>query len=199
MAAKMQDIFGPGSNVQGRVFRSLDQLAPVIEACKLLELRVVLTSGTFDLLHVGHGRYLEQAKQRGDVLVVGVDSDGKVRKKKGPHRPVVHEDERMEIVCQNRSVDLVYLKQETDPKWHLIKAVRPDVLIATQETYGAGELEALKEYCGEVVVLESQATTSTTARVRSILIGPVEAVKERLRAAVEDVNAFLDNLTGGGT
>ena len=82
MSRIMHDIFGPGSNVKGRIFQDYNQLAEKIASCKQLGLKIVLTSGTFDLFHVGHSRYLEKAKQYGDFLVVGVDSDKKVKGKK---------------------------------------------------------------------------------------------------------------------
>lgn len=196
MPERMHDIFGPGSNVSNRVVSDMSILQRRVTACRELGLKVVLTSGTFDLFHVGHSRYLEQAKECGDVLIVGVDSDGKVKKKKGPHRPVVPEGERMEILCHSRYVDLVVLKGADEERWLAIRTVRPDVLVATKETYSDEDLVSLKDLCGKVVVLEPQATTSTTARIRSMLVGPIEQVKARLRAAFQDVEGFLDTLTG---
>lgn len=194
---KVHDIFGPGSNFEGRVFRNYDRLSEQIESCKRIGLRIVLTSGTFDLFHVGHSRYLEKAKEHGDILVVGVDDDEKVREKKGAHRPIVGQEERMEILCHSRHVDIVFLKQAKDPKWHLIKVVRPATLIATKRIYGnENDLDDLREFCGKVVILESQASTSTTAKIRNILIGPVEKIKEKLKATTEEVCIFLDDLTG---
>jgi len=197
MSRIIHDIFGPGSNVKGRIFQDYNQLAEKIASCKQLGLKIVLTSGTFDLFHIGHSRYLEKAKQHGDFLVVGVDSNDKVKKKKGPHRPIVNEEERMEILCHNRHIDIVFLKQAKDPQWHLIKTVRPDVLIATKREYEEKELDGIREFCGDVILLESQATTSTTAKVRSILVEPADEIKERLKAVVEEVYKFLDDLTGG--
>jgi len=193
----MHDIFGPGSNVKGRIFQDYNQLAEKIASCKQLGLKIVLTSGTFDLFHVGHSRYLEKAKQYGDFLVVGVDSDKKVKGKKGPHRPIVNEEERMEILCHSRHVDIVFLKQVEDPKWHLIKTIRPGILIATEREYKEKDLDDLREFCGDIILLKSQAITSTTAKVRSILIEPADKIKERLKTVVEEVYKFLDDLTGG--
>lgn len=197
MSRIMHDIFGPGSNVKGRIFQDYNQLAEKIASCKQLGLKIVLTSGTFDLFHVGHSRYLEKAKQYGDFLVVGVDSDKKVKGKKGPHRPIVNEEERMEILCHSRHVDIVFLKQVEDPKWHLIKTIRPGILIATEREYKEKDLDDLREFCGDIILLKSQATTSTTAKVRSILIEPADKIKERLKTVVEEVYKFLDDLTGG--
>jgi D-beta-D-heptose 7-phosphate kinase/D-beta-D-heptose 1-phosphate adenosyltransferase len=193
----MHDLFGPGSNVKGRIFKNYEELAKVIANCRGLGLKIVLTSGTFDFRHTGHERYLEKAKENGDILIVGVDSDEKVKARKGPHRPVVPEDERMEGLCHCRHVDLVFLKQQGDEKWQLTKTIKPDILIATAETYDQSQIEELKKICGEVVVLEPQATTSTTARIRRVLIGPVSEIKERLKNAIGEVFSFLDEVADG--
>jgi len=197
MTEIIHDIFGPGSNIKGRIFRDYVQLAEKISSCKKLGLKIVLTSGAFDLSHIGHSRYIEKAKEQGDILVVGVDSDDKVKGRKGPHRPIVGEEERMEILCHCRHVDMIFLKQVKESKWRFIKTVRPDVLITSQREYKRKDLDDLNEYCGKVILLKSQATTSTTAKIRRILIEPANEIKKRLREAVEEVCGFLDDLTGG--
>ena len=185
------DLFGPGSNIDKRRVANQRQLEVIIKSLKTLGLKIVLTQGTYDLVHIGHARYFEEAKKHGEVLIVGVDSDAKVRARKGPDRPVVPEAERLEMVTHLRSVDLVYLKEHTAPKWHLIKLVRPDVLIATKETYTKDELRQLKKYCGKVVVLTPQATTSTSAKIRLMQIGTAKklekALTPRLMQTIQDV------------
>ena len=198
MTSRMHDIFGPGSNINVRILKDYNRIKEIVDCCKGLGLKIVLTSGTFDLFHVGHSRYLEQAKQYGDVLIVGTDSDEKVKKIKGPSRPIVAENERMEILCHCRHVDMVFLKELDDPKWHLIKTLRPDVLITTQGTHNENELVELRQHCGEIMVLESQATTSTTAKIRSIMIGPANKIKEKLESTISELRNFLDNLTRSG-
>jgi D-beta-D-heptose 7-phosphate kinase/D-beta-D-heptose 1-phosphate adenosyltransferase len=205
MNSAFKDVFGPGSNFAGRFIRNYIELTTKVIAMKNLGLKVVLTSGTFDLLHVGHSRYLEQGKILGDILVVGVDSDRKVKIRKGENRPIVPEEERLEVLCHLRHVDLVVLKQPDDPHWHLIKAVCPNVLLTTKGTYNPEEIEQLKEFCGEVVVLEPQAETSTSAKIRLLLVMHATEVKRRLEEATENVVAQLksvrelvDGLFGGG-
>ena len=196
------DIFGLGSNVTKRVISDYDEIAEKIEACRKLGLRIVLTSGTFDIYHEGHARYLEKAKAEGDILIVGVDNDDKVRRRKGTNRPMVTEGSRMEILCHCRHVDLVFLKKDGDPKWGLIKTIRPDVLIATQRTYSEDQIKELAEFCGEVKVLEPQAATSTTAIIRNVLVGmakgTVEEAEEKLKSAVEEIIGILGKLKVGG-
>ncbi len=178
--AAIRDPFGPGSNVERRILTDIEKLKKMVESLKTLGLKVVLTQGTYDLVHIGHARYFEAAKKHGDILIVGVDSDEKVRARKGPERPVVPENERLEMVTHLRYVDAVYLKPHKAPKWHVIKTVCPDILIATKETYSAAELKELKKYCGKVVVLNPQATTSTSAKIRRLQISTAKKLEQSL-------------------
>ena len=89
---------------------------------------VVFTNGVFDILHVGHVRYLQQARALGDALIVGLNSDRSVRANKGPDRPVTPEHERSEILAALRAVDAVVLFDEDTPG-RLIEALQPDVLV----------------------------------------------------------------------
>ncbi|QQS19566.1 adenylyltransferase/cytidyltransferase family protein [Candidatus Saccharibacteria bacterium] len=163
-------VMGYGSNPEARFIQDHEKLRLYVEALKTLGMKIVLTSGTFDLIHVGHARYMERAKSYGDVLIVGVDSDAKVKLRKGPTRPIVPEQERVQMLAYLRSVDLITSKQPDDPKWTLIKLVQPDVLVATAETYTDKELKKLEDLCGKVVVLAPQATTSTSAQIRRMQI-----------------------------
>jgi D-glycero-beta-D-manno-heptose 1-phosphate adenylyltransferase len=171
---------------KGRYIEELNRLLDVVNAHRTIGARIVLTSGTFDFIHIGHFLYLEKAKAHGDVLLVGVDSDKKVKKRKGPDRPIVSEDERVKMLTHVRHVDLVTIKPAAAPRWQLIKAVRPDVLIATKETYTPSEVKKLNNYCGEVVVLEPQATTSTTAKIRRLNIGLSNKIKESVTTAINE-------------
>jgi len=156
---------------------------------------IVLTQGSFDMIHIGHGRYLNKAKSCGDVLFVGVDNDEKVHRRKGPDRPVVPENERLEMLTYLRSVDHVVLKDANAPKWQLIQLIQPDFLIATELTYTPAQIKQLKQWCKKVVVLRSQATTSTSAKLRRLQIGFVQAFSENLtqkvHQAIGDVLAEL--------
>lgn len=157
------------------------RLKEIIGHCRGLGLKIVLTQGSWDMIHIGHARYMQEAKKYGDLLVVGVDSDEKIKSRKGPERPIVPQDERMEMITHLRHVDLVALKELRDPKWHMIKLVCPDVLIATKrQGYSKEELKELKKYCGKVVMLESQATTSTSAKIRSMQINTAKKLERSL-------------------
>lgn len=165
-------IFGDRTSFDHRYIPDHTQLAQSVVLWKQLGLKIVLTSGTFDLFHIGHAQYLEKAKELGDVLIVGVDSDARVKKRKGPERPIVPEDERVLILAHSRHVDVVTLKNLDDSSNHLIKLVQPDVLVVSQSTkHNDDEVDEKSQYCAEIIVLEPQATTSTSAKLRMIQIG----------------------------
>lgn len=90
--------------------------------------KVVFTNGCFDILHVGHARYLKDAKALGDVLVVGLNSDSSVRDLKGPERPIQNERDRGELLSCLAAVDFVVIFSESTPT-RLIEEVQPDVLV----------------------------------------------------------------------
>ncbi len=160
-------IFGDGTNLKDRYIADHKRLGKLVKRWKELGLKVVLTSGTWDLFHVGHAEYLERAKELGDLLIVGVDSDKKVKLRKGPHRPVVPQGERVQILCHLRHVDAVTLKPHDERPNALIKLVRPDVLVMSKSTkHKPADSKEKQKYVGRVVLLQPQAQTSTSAKVR---------------------------------
>jgi rfaE bifunctional protein nucleotidyltransferase chain/domain len=162
-------IFSEEVKFEERLKGSLDELAKTVEHLKGIGLRIVLTSGSFDLIHLGHVKYLAKAKALGDVLVVGVDSDAKIRRRKGEDRPMVPERERLEMLAHQRPVDLLYLKPDEEERWALIKAVEPDVLVLTADhSYTEEEQAALEGIVGEIAILERQATITTSERIRQL-------------------------------
>lgn len=100
----------------------------VENAVKLHQQKIVFTNGCFDVLHFGHVHYLLQAKELGDVFVVGLNSDDSVRRLKGPSRPINGEKERAFVLAALACVDYVVVFEEDTPK-ELIETVRPDVLV----------------------------------------------------------------------
>ncbi len=168
-------------------------IATMTELCKELKAAgktIVLTQGSWDMVHVGHARYLTRAKAQGDVLIVGVDSDEKVKARKGPGRPVVPEAERLEMLTHLSAVDHVILKDVAWPKFALLKAVKPDVLVATKETYAdTKNLTKVKALCGALVVLDPMATTSTSAKIRLVQLGAAKQIETKLLKAIEYVLA----------
>lgn len=162
------------------VYKDLKEISNAMEGIHATGSKIVLTQGTFDLLHIGHARYLQEAKKMGDFLIVGVDDDEKVKTRKGPDRPIVPDTERVEMLTHLKYVDTVFLKTVKAPKWSLIKAVKPDILVATKETYNAEQVNELKKFCGKVVVLDPKATTSTSAKIRRMQIGTAIKMEQLL-------------------
>ncbi|MDY6855621.1 MAG: D-glycero-beta-D-manno-heptose 1-phosphate adenylyltransferase [Thermodesulfobacteriota bacterium] len=108
--------------------KSKEELKEEIENLKREGKRVVFTNGCFDLIHVGHTRYLEEAKKLGDILIVAVNSDRSVKEIKGKTRPIIPQDERAEVLCALNFVDYVVLFDEPDP-FRIISYLRPDLLV----------------------------------------------------------------------
>jgi D-beta-D-heptose 7-phosphate kinase/D-beta-D-heptose 1-phosphate adenosyltransferase len=108
--------------------KNIAQLKRVASRLKSQGKTIVFTNGCFDLLHYGHVKYLEDAKRKGDILVVGINSDSSVKKIKGARRPVVSEKDRLRLVAGLESVDYTVLFREDTPL-KIIKAIKPDVLV----------------------------------------------------------------------
>ena len=107
---------------------SIGEASTFAEAARTSGKVVVFTNGVFDLLHPGHVRYLQAARQQGDVLIAGVNSDQSVRAIKGPSRPINPQDERAEVLAGIDAVDAVVIFDETDPQ-RLVVSLLPDVLV----------------------------------------------------------------------
>ena len=145
-------------------------LAPVINRLKNENAKIVFTNGCFDILHLGHVRYLKEAKKLGDVLIVGLNSDSSVRKLKGPDRPYISELERAEILASLECVDYVVIFPETRPD-NLIKIVKPDIHVKGGD-YAIDELperHLVESLGGKVVVIPPIKGRSTTNIIAKIL------------------------------
>lgn len=174
-----------------KIFFDFDGVEELAEKYRHDGKKIVLTQGSFDMIHIGHARYCAEAKKYGDVLFVAVDSDAKVKARKGPERPVVPQEERLEMLTYFDAVDHVVLKDLGEQKWSLIKKIKPDVLIATQTNYTDEQIEKLEKICGKVIVLEPMATTSTSAKIRLVQLGTAKkigaTITKKLIASIEEV------------
>ncbi len=132
--------------------------------------RITLANGNFDLLHVGHVRYLHGAKALGGRLVVAINSDKSVRALKGEGRPVMPEDERAEIVAALADVDAVIIFPEPDVR-AIIREIRPDIQAkGTDYTVDSvPERDTVAEYGGRVAIVGDPKDHSTTEIIRSRL------------------------------
>jgi D-beta-D-heptose 7-phosphate kinase/D-beta-D-heptose 1-phosphate adenosyltransferase len=146
------------------------ELLRIIKNLKTRGKRIVFTNGCFDLLHIGHIRYLEKARTLGDILVVGVNSDSSVRILKGPKRPILPVKERAEILSGLGCVDYITIFNEQDPL-KLITSLHPHVLVKggdwTKEQIVGGDV--VERSGGKVVIIPFVKGTSTSNLIGTIL------------------------------
>src|SRR5205807_3343656 len=131
--------------------------------------KLVFTNGVFDILHVGHVRYLKQARELGDALVVAVNSDRSVRKLKGAGRPLMSEKDRAEILAALESVDYVTIFDDISPR-SLIAELLPDVLVkggdyALDQIHGLEEVEAAGGRVVSLPFVEGASTSKLIERM----------------------------------
>ena len=211
--SRVNGFFGDGTNLEDRWIHNFSELEKLVEILRYLKYRIVLTQGKYNQMHYGHYRYLEEARAFGDFLIVGVDSDEKVRDKRGPDYPLIPQEERIEGLAHTRHVDAIFLKEKDYEHWMLIKTVRPDVLVVSESTkaggekplppYSSEEMKQLEEFCGEIKILKPKATKSVSARWRSFQIGMAEKigrdVTEELQLGVPAaVQKAISKYTQGG-
>ena len=149
-----------------------DRLTPLLHTARTQGKRVVFTNGCFDLMHIGHTRFLQKAKDLGDLLVVGVNSDESVKMlNKAPDRPIVPEAQRAEVVAALGCVDYVTLFDEPDPH-NLIAALQPDVLVKggdwpVERIIGREIVEAHGGMVKTIPLVPNMSTTSLIQRIRA--------------------------------
>ncbi|OGZ27765.1 MAG: hypothetical protein A2365_03960 [Candidatus Nealsonbacteria bacterium RIFOXYB1_FULL_40_15] len=161
------------------------KLKEIVDAHRILGHRVVCTVGSWDMLHIGHLRYLNKAKDQGDVLIVGVDSDRGIKLYKNELRPVIPQEERMEMLSYQDCVDYVTLVDDinNDGKWQydLIKTINPDIFITTDYSYTQEQIEDIRKHSKDVVVFQRQAeNTSTTDIIERTMKKHLDAIMGQL-------------------
>jgi len=146
-----------------------DKLRKIITVLKAKGKKIVFTNGCFDLLHYGHVRYLEDAKRKGDILVVAINRDTSVRRIKGAKRPIVNEQDRTRTLAALESVDYVVLFNEDTPL-NIIKLLKPDILVkgADWEKGNIVGADFVLSYGGNVSNIKIVKGRSTTGLIRKI-------------------------------
>jgi len=131
--------------------------------------KIVFTNGCFDLLHIGHIKYLEGAKKLGDCLIIGLNSDSSVKSIKGKDRPYICEEERKEVLKSLRFVDEVIMFDEPTPL-ELIKSLKPDILVKGSDWHKENIVgrEFVESYGGKVETVDYILGKSTTELARKI-------------------------------
>jgi len=143
-----------------------------LEALRKEGKKIAFTNGCFDILHVGHVRYLREAKKTGDILVLALNSDSSVRALKGEERPLVCEEERAEVLASLEYIDFITIFSESTPL-ELINHLKPDILIkggdwAEDKVVGRDEV---KNWGGHVKIIpevEGKSTTNIVEKIKKI-------------------------------
>ncbi|HEX8915699.1 MAG TPA: D-glycero-beta-D-manno-heptose 1-phosphate adenylyltransferase [Humisphaera sp.] len=149
--------------------RTLEQLLPELARHRGAGRKIVFTNGCFDLIHLGHVKYFRFAKAQGDLLVVGVNTDASIRRLKGSKRPIVNEDDRVEVLQELESIDYLVLFDEDTPI-DLITAVRPDVLVkgadyAKTQVVGWDFVEASGGSVALAPLIDGRSTSNVIGRI----------------------------------
>jgi len=152
---------------ESKIFALPDMLA-IRRELKARGRTLVFTNGCFDLLHVGHLDYIQFARQQGDALVIGLNSDASVKRNKGPSRPIVPEAERARLLAGLEAVDYVVQFDEDEPR-DLIAALLPDILVKGEDWshYVSGR-DVVEAHGGRVVLARLTAGRSTTNIIKKI-------------------------------
>jgi D-beta-D-heptose 7-phosphate kinase/D-beta-D-heptose 1-phosphate adenosyltransferase len=149
---------------------TLEKLVTRLKKVRNTTKKIVFTNGCFDIMHVGHVRYLADARSRGAMLIVGLNSDASVRLIKGDKRPIVRQDHRAEVLASLACVDHIVLFEEPDPL-RLIEAIKPDILVKGEdwETDAIIGAEDVRARGGEIARISFVEETSTTGIIQTIL------------------------------
>jgi D-beta-D-heptose 7-phosphate kinase/D-beta-D-heptose 1-phosphate adenosyltransferase len=150
--------------------RTLEHLVPELQRHRATGKRIVFTNGCFDLMHLGHAKYFQFAKQQGDLLVVGVNTDSSIRRLKGERRPVTPESDRVGLLEEMQSIDYL-VRFDDDTPTRLIEAIRPDVLVKGAD-YRKDQVvgwELVESYGGRIALAPLVDGRSTSAVIQKIL------------------------------
>ncbi|MEJ2283636.1 MAG: D-glycero-beta-D-manno-heptose 1-phosphate adenylyltransferase [Desulfobacterales bacterium] len=149
---------------------TLEALVTQLKKVRSAAKKIVFTNGCFDILHVGHVRYLAEARSRGDILIVGLNSDASVSLIKGDRRPIVRQHHRAEVLASLACVDHIVIFEEPDPL-RLIQTLKPDILVKGEdwETDAIIGAEDVRSRGGEIVRISFVEETSTTGIIQTIL------------------------------
>jgi rfaE bifunctional protein nucleotidyltransferase chain/domain len=148
----------------------LAALKRIVRQARYRQLVVVLANGGFDLIHAGHVRYLREAKRKGDLLIIALNSDKSLHRLKGTGRPILPQRERAEIISAVEDVDYVVIFNETDVS-RILRALRPDIHVKGSDYTKATvpERDIVREYGGEVAIAGGPKIRSTSSVISRIL------------------------------
>ncbi len=150
--------------------KKAEALAKIVDKLKKQDKKIVFTNGCFDIIHFGHVKYLEEAKKKGDILIVGLNSTSSIKKIKGNGRPIISEADRAGVIAALQSVDFVTIFNEETPL-KLIKKLKPDILIKGSD-WKTGTIvgaDVLKQYGGKVLRAKFLKGYSTSKIIEKIV------------------------------
>jgi len=158
------------SNTPQQKIVALEQLKKIVENLKKKNKKIVTTNGVFDILHLGHVRYLQEARKKGDVLFVGINADSTVRQLKEKGRPINNENDRAEMVAALGCVDYVTLFSEKDPR-QLLEVIKPEVHVkgGDYDMDRIIEKDVVEMNAGKVVLIGKVGSYSTTNLIKRIV------------------------------
>lgn len=207
---RLFNLIRDGSNPRDRIIRDRKKLKWVIGVLKREGLKIVYTSGVYDSLHDGHVLYLEKAKEFGDILVVGVDSDQytRLRKPDEPNRPIDTLEVRLQVLTRIRPINILTIRDIAEHPDQLVVDILPDIAVFSRSTNDENFENkinvALKKYCGDVVFLDPMSTGSTTSKIRKFKINGAHELsvylKKHLNGQVspELIERHIDNFFKNG-
>lgn len=180
------------------------ELVNLVDVLRSMGCKVVLTMGVWDLFHIGHAEYIRRGKEEAlkrypdadhIIMVVAVDTDALTKKRKGPTRPIVPEDERVRVLSHLRVVDVLTLEHTMG---ELPEVLPHDVRVISTSTTDIKDIKEQERFCEHLVNLPPQADTTTTARIRQLALdGQLETVKKivaDLRGIAGSVNGALEKV-----
>ena len=148
---------------------NIDEFLKILDSARSANKKIVLTNGCFDLLHIGHTRYLQQARDAGDILVVGLNSDLSVKGLKQKNRPIINEDERAELMVALKSVDYVVIFDERTAE-DLLMVIKPDIYVkggdyTLENLPEAGVIKQLNIEVKFIPFVDGHSTTSLIEKI----------------------------------
>lgn len=150
--------------------KKLKELVKIVSALKSCGKKIIFTNGCFDLLHYGHVMYLKNARAKGDILIVALNSDSSVRRIKGAHRPIVNENDRAGVIAGLESVNFVTIFSEDTPL-KAIKSLKPDIIVKGSDWNKNNIVgkDTVSRYGGKALTIPLAKGRSTTNLINRII------------------------------
>jgi len=154
--------------MQNKKIKTIDEIKKIVEKLKKDGKKIVTCNGVFDILHIGHIKFLEEAKKQGNILIVGLNSDSSVKLNKEQSRPINTEENRANVLAAIEYVNYITIFSEKDPR-RLLEVIKPNVHVNGEE-YGKNCLEAdtVKKHGGKIHLVKNFGGFSTTKLINKI-------------------------------